>query len=430
MRNGSILACLVIILAILCVYGSVGTYGFVVVDDDLYVFENTHVLKGLTLNGIKWAFGNTGIAHWHPLTWISLMLDTHLFGAAPTGFHLVNLLFHIASSILIFLIFRQATGSLWRSGFLAMLFAIHSLNVESVVWIAERKNVLSVFFLMLTIGTYLGYAKNKSALRYLLLFLPFTLGLLAKSTVAVLPFILLSLDIWPLKRISFNGPSFFSKSGLLRFRRTLFEKIPMFALSFGTVYIASLSLQHHGRMIDTDTVPLLLRISCAVTLPLKYVIKIVCPGKLGVFYPYPDTVSFWEVGFSLIGIILLTLISVHYRKKYPYIIARWAWYLGALMPYSGLLQAGLWPEMADRWAYIPSIGIFIIFVWGAADLAEKWGIHDRYRKAAAILLAILMITIARIQVGYWSDSISLFRHTIDVTENNWVNPRFSKKMKA
>jgi len=419
-RHGAVLWGAFIIVAILCVYWPVGSYDFVDVDDDLYVFNNRYVQSGLTVEGIKWAFGMTGIAHWHPLTWISLMMDAHIFGPAPAGFHLTNLLFHIISSILIFLIFKQATGSLLRSGFLAMLFAIHPLNVESVVWIAERKNVLSVLFLLLTLLAYLRYTKKRSGLRYLLLFIPFSLGLLAKSTVAVLPFILLAFDIWPLKRISLKGPSLLSKTVVSTFRRMLTEKLPMLFLSFGAVYMASLSLQHHGKVIVTDTVPVFLRISCAITLPLKYLVKTLCPTKLAVFYPYPDTVSFWAVFFSLLWIILVTLLSIRFREKYPFLIAGWFWYASALAPYFGLVQAGLWPEMADRWAYVPSIGIFIIMVWGVADLTKKWRIHNLYLKALAVLLTVLMITIARIQVGYWSDSISLFRHTVDVTENNYM----------
>jgi Flp pilus assembly protein TadD len=425
-----ILICVVLIVAVLCVYGQVRHHEFVSFDDGLYVTENQHVKKGLTVKGINWAFGFTDIAYWHPLTWLSHMLDCQLFGLDAGKHHLTNLFFHLANSLLLFFIGVRMTGHFGPSAFIAAMFAIHPINVESVAWVAERKNVLSTFFWMLTLLSYSYYAQKPAWGKYILTLLMFALGLMVKPALVTLPFVLLLLDFWPLRRLqmaSLNSkghrPDVMhvpNRTNTANLWMLLLEKIPFVALSGVSIALAIVSVQHHGIVISANTIPLHLRMTNAVITYMTYIVKLVWPSNLAVFYPYPQAIS---IGFTVAAVIWLACVSIitlRYWKKMPFLMVGWLWYLGTLIPHRGCVQAGIWPAMADRWAYVPCIGLFIMIA-GAAS--EMWSRFQRARLGLAVLggIMIMMLGIlAWVQVGYWSTSIDLYQHAVDVTDNNDV----------
>ena len=404
-----VLICLFLVMAILAVYGQMNYHEFINFDDSSYILKNQHVQKGLTSESISWAFSFTDIAYWHPLTWLSHMLDCQIYGLIPSMHHRTSLIFHIVNSILLFFVLQKMTGALWKSAFVAALFALHPINVESVAWVAERKNLLSTFFWMLTMLAYVHYTIRPSLYRYLLTLLLLMLGLMAKPMLVTLPFVLLLLDHWPLGRL--RQQSTFD---------LILEKIPFFALSAVSAYISSLSVQRYEIVVSMELVPMKLRIANALVSYVKYIEKMIWPKNLAVFYPFPDTLPIWQVfgaGLFLASISLLALLNF---KKKPYLCVGWLWFLGTLIPVIGLKQAGLWPAMADRWAYVPLIGIFIIIVWGVPELASQW-CHKKIglALAAAVLLLILM-TVTWLQVRYWINSVSLFKHAFEVTANNFI----------
>jgi protein O-mannosyl-transferase len=412
-----LLVCLFLALTILSVYWQVINHEFIDLDDDIYVFNNRHVQSGLVLENISWAFGisNKDIAYWHPLTWISHMLDCHIYGLRPGMHHLTSLIFHIANSVLLFLAFRTMTGDVWKSAFIAALFALHPINVDSVAWLAERKNVLSTFFWMLTILAYAHYSERPGLCRYLLTFLFFAFGLLAKPMIVTLPFALLLLDYWPLGRLRHPIiPSAF---------RLGMEKVPFLFISAISIYLSTSSLvsvEGHGNMISLEQVPLELRISNALVSYVSYIGKMVWPHDLAVHYPYPGTISLWKTVSSFIFLIFTSLLVVLSIKREPYLSTGWFWYIGTLIPVIGLVQAGLWPAMADRWAYVPLIGMFIVIAWGIPELLARW----RYKKTILALLGVTVLSIltARtfFQIQYWKNSITLFEHSLYVSNNSFV----------
>ncbi len=429
-RHRTLLVCLLLILATLLVYWQVTQHEFIRFDDDEYVTENQQVQAGLTSEGAIWSFSFRDGTYWHPLTWLSHMLDCQLYGLKPRGHHLTNLLFHLANSLLLFLILKRMTGAFWRSAFVAALFALHPLNVESVAWVAERKNVLSTFFWMLTLLTYVHYAECPTLYRYLLIPLVFALGLMAKPMLVTLPFVLLLLDYWPLGLLRIRqleggrnketAGSFIAGSQRKSDLRLVLEKLPLLALSVLSIYVFSLSVQHSGTAISMQSVPMKLRLANGLVSYVGYISKTIWPQNLAVFYPYPSMVPIWQTvtaGCLLVGVSVLVLRA---WRKIPYLVTGWLWYLGTLVPVLGLKQAGLWPAMADRWAYIPLIGIFIIIAWGMADLLAPW----RHGKTAITLAAatVIFLLTARtwVQVQHWQNSFTLFAHALKVTENNHV----------
>ena len=425
-----VLVCLFLVIATVVVYWQVRNHEFVNLDDDKYITENAHVQKGLTRASITWAFSITDISYWHPLTWLSLMLDYEFYGTNPRGYHLTNLVLHIFNALLLFLILRRMTGSLWRSPFVAALFALHPLNVESVAWAVERKNVLSTFFWMLSLLAYSHYSIRPSLPRYLLLALFFGLGLMTKPMLVTLPCVLFLLDYWPLGRLRFDqlesdSDEKMDTSTVTGQQRTLpyrliLEKVPLLLLSGIAAYVTSLSAQQIGMAISTEAVPMKLRIANGLVSYVAYGAKMVWPKDLAVFYPYPSDVPIWQSAGAaalLVGISLLIFRAV---RKAPYLVTGWFWYLGTLVPVIGLKQGGLWPAMADRFAYVPLIGLFIMIAWGAPDLLAKW----TYRRitlaiSAGVVLLILMIC-TRVQVSHWRNNFALFGHALNVTKNNYV----------
>jgi tetratricopeptide (TPR) repeat protein len=417
----SVLIFLFIVVATLVVYGQVSNYEFVGFDDDLFIMDNPRMQNGLTLGSVERAFSYDNIAYWHPLTWLSYMLDIQLYGMNPGRHHMTNVLIHIINAMLLFMALNRTTGALWKSALVASLFALHPLNVESVAWVVERKNVLSTMFWMLTMLTYALYVKRPVVYRYLLTLVLFTIGLLAKPMLVTLPFVLLLLDYWPLGRLRFGKldvkATGYQESHTLR---VFLEKVPFLVISGISIYLSSLSLQNKGIFISLESTPLSLRIANALVSYVGYIWKMIWPRNLAVFYPYPEMVPLWKVIGAFLFLISITVGVILKLRKQPYLAVGWFWYLGTLIPVIGLVKAGLWPAMADRFAYVPLIGLFVIIAWGIAELASGL----RYRRAAlatstAVLLLILMIT-AWLQVRYWKNSVTLFKRAVDVTANNYL----------
>jgi Flp pilus assembly protein TadD len=343
------------------------------------------------------------------------MLDVELYGMEAGRHHLINVLLHIASTLMLFLTLIRMTGEPWRSAFVAALFALHPINVESVAWIAERKNVLSTFFWMLTLLAYAVYHERPGMFRYLTVLFVFTMGLLAKPMLVTLPFVLMLMDYWPLNRIRFQPP--IRDSFGLAFRLIL-EKVPLLILSGLSVYFSMASVKGIGNGITLQSIPLMLRIENALISYLIYIGKLIWPANLAVFYPYPVRIPLWQALGALAVLMVISVGVIRALRKFPYLGVGWMWYLGTFTPVIGLMQAGLWPQMADRWAYVPFIGLFIMIAWGGAELLSRWR-HKRFwvSIAAGALLTVLMV-LSYIQAGYWENSITLFSHALKITKNN------------
>ncbi|MGA8181914.1 MAG: tetratricopeptide repeat protein, partial [Desulfobacterales bacterium] len=367
---------LCLILVIIVVYMKVQKFDFVGYDDELYVTQNHHVQKGISPEGIKWAFTTFHSANWHPLTWISHMLDCDLYGMNPAGHHWTNVEFHIANTLLLFFILFKMTGAFWQSAFVAALFALHPLHVESVAWISERKDVLSTFFGLLSIAAYCRYVKNSSAKYYLLMIVLFGLGLMAKPMLVTFPFVLLLLDFWPLQRFQLQR-DFLLKSekatggAVRRNYRIILEKIPLFMIVVGSCIITFFAQNSQGAVKLIWALPIKYRIENAVVSYVKYAFMAIWPYKLAVFYPHPgNTLPLWQIFGGALLIVAACYGALQTAKKYPYIPVGLFWYLGTLVPVIGLVQVGD-QAMADRYSYVPLIGIFMIVAWGIPDLLNK-----------------------------------------------------------
>ncbi len=390
-------------------------------DDPFYVTRNANVLAGLTARGVWWALTTGDDFYWHPLTWLSHMVDVEVWGLDAGGHHVMNLVLHVLSTLILFATLRRMTGRLGRSAFVAGLFAIHPLHVESVAWIAERKDVLSGFFWMLTLWTYVSYVRGPSLRRYLLVVLCFVLGLMAKPMTVTLPLALLLLDVWPLRRIEFGEPG---KAGRFqvpwpRAIQLVREKLPLLALGILCGAVTFLNQLHAGsvRALGGDF-PLGARVSNAALSYLTYIANTVWPMGLAAFYPYPRTlpgpvviVSAW---LALVAVSVLVILAVRRR---PYLAVGWFWYLGTLLPVIGLLQVGD-QARADRFTYIPLIGLFLMVAWGLPDLLAR---SHRARVALAAAAAVVLLgsaVAARTQVNYWKDGFTLCERAIEVTTGN------------
>ena len=415
-----ILIYIFLIGATLAVYWRVLYSDFTNFDDTIYVTENRYVNTGFTIESIQWAFTVGKIAYWHPLTWLSHILDCQLYGLRPGLHHLTSLIIHIANSLLLFAVFRRMTGAVWRSAFVAAIFALHPINVDSVAWIAERKSVLSTLFWLLTIWAYVGYTQRSGVWRYLIALLFFAMGLLAKPMLVTLPFVMFILDYWPLVRLRFGRPSGERGRETVPVSHLVWEKVPFFVLSAVSVYLSYLSARRLGITVSTEFVPIKLRIANALVSYLGYIGKVICPRKLAVFYPYPVQIATWQSIGALVILVCITIVALLPVRRKPYLGVGWLWYVGTLLPVIGLVQAGLWPAMADRWAYVPLIGIAIIAAWGAGDIAEK--LHLRrailFFVAGGCLSALMALT--WLQVGHWRNSSTLFTRALDVTSGNYI----------
>ncbi len=416
-RKLELIVCMFLVATSLLAYMQVIKFDFINYDDGLYVVENPHIKGNLTLENIIWAFSTGYAANWHPVTWLSHMLDFRVYGLNPMGHHWTNLQIHIANSILLFLFFKYLTGVLWRSALVAALFAIHPLHVESVAWVAERKDVLCAFFWILSMWAYTGYVRHPKKKYYVLLIILFILGLMAKPMIVTLPFVLLLLDFWPLSRFQYmlhkqQIPIFKAIVCLVR------EKIPLFILSAASSLITFFVQQHGGAVSSIEYLPLMARVTNAIVSYTVYIGKMIWPLHLAVLYPFRE----WHLlQVMMSGSLLLVLsgLAILNRRRFPYLITGWFLYLGTLVPVIGLVQVGI-QRMADRYTYVPLIGLFIIVAWGMADISAKW----RYQKTVVAVFSSIILFFYMVctwfQVGYWQNGITLFKHTVEVTHNNSV----------
>jgi tetratricopeptide (TPR) repeat protein len=410
-----------LLISTLLVFWQVRNFDFVNYDDDTYVSDNPHILNGLTENTIIWAF-TTGYANfWHPLTWLSYMLDWQLFGLNPAGFHLTNLLFHIANTLLLFFVLKQMTNAVWQSAFVAALFALHPLHVESVAWVSERKDVLSTFFWLLTMWAYVLYAQKMNTApllsrlcnRYYLLAVAFfALGLMAKPMLITLPFVFLLLDYWPLERIKH-----FDRQVIYHL---VLEKIPFIVLSIISSVIAFIAQQRGGAVMPFNKISLNFRICNALISYVKYIEKMFWPARLTIFYQHPgQNVSILYAIVSAGFLLAVTILILRYAKNHRYLFTGWFWYLGTLVPVIGIIQVGGF-AIADRYTYITLTGLFIIIAWGLSELLKKL---PQRKIALGLSMVIVLTTIgicAGAQTSCWKNSFTLFSHALAVTQNNYV----------
>jgi len=401
--------CIFLVGAVWVVFGQTLGHGFINYDDNQYVYENPQVVHGLSLKGIEWAFTHSVMANWHPLTMMSHMLDCQFYGLRAGGHHLTNLLLHAVAAILLFLVLRQMTGALWRSAFVAAVFAVHPLRVESVAWVAERKDVLSGLFFMLTLGAYARYVRKPPSLgSYLTVVLMLALALMSKPMVVTLPFVLLLLDYWPLKR--FSQPDGHSTPW-----RLMVEKIPLLVLS-GAACVATLFAQNEA----IGSAPLSVRIGNAIVSYVAYLGQMFYPVGLALLYPYPTHAL--PVGKVIPALLLLVTVSVGafcWRQKHPYFLVGWLWYLGMLVPVIGLVQVGS-QARADRYTYLPQIGLCILLTWMVVELTAGWRSRRWVLGGGAMVVLAVLIICARAQTAYWRDSESLWTHALACTSDNSI----------
>jgi tetratricopeptide (TPR) repeat protein len=389
-------------LTIFAVYADVGRFAFTSYDDNLYVSENAKVQAGLTLENIQWASTAVVASNWMPVTLLSHMLDCQLFHLQSGMHHLVNVVLHIVASLLLFVVLKRTTGARWPSAFVAFVFALHPLHVESVAWVAERKDVLSACFFFLAIYAYVYYVAQPSVRRYLLVAAAFALGLMAKPMLVTFPFVLLLLDLWPLRRVP--AP------------RILWEKLPLIALSAAA---SVLTFFVQRSTLAVQSFPLPMRIENALISYVVYVVQFFWPAGLAVLYPYQQSPAVWQALGALLLLAGVTALVVREWRTRPYLATGWFWYLGTLVPVIGLVQVGL-QSRADRYMYLPMVGLLIMLAWGTVDLMAKRPQLKVPITVAAVVACTACLLVARTQTGYWENSGTLFQRAVDVTQDNYV----------
>lgn len=415
-RSGPLLLGLALVLLTLIVYRPALSFGFVNFDDGLYVTSNEMIQKGLTWKGFLWAWQANVASNWHPLTLLSHMLDCELFDLNGRGHHLTSLLLHLANVWLLFEVLRRMTGAVGPSAFVAALFGVHPTHVESVAWIAERKDVLSGFFFLLTLGAYQRWVQARTPRRYLAVFLLFACGLLSKPMLVTLPCVLLLLDVWPLGRLRpAEMPSV--RDLLVRLRPLLIEKIPLFALSAASSAVTVYAQQ--GSLATLNAVSTGRRVGNALVSYSVYVGKTFWPEKLAVFYPLPLTIPLWKTLAAGALLAAVTALVIWALRRAPYLAVGWFWFLGMMVPVIGLVQVGR-QAMADRYTYLPSIGLFVMIAWGAAQLLSGGRVRRAALAGASLAVILALSVAAHAQVGTWKDSLTLFRHALTVTEDNYL----------
>jgi len=423
MRN-TFLISLFLVLATVAVFWQVRNYSYVYLDDHSYVTENPHVQEGLNQKSVAWAFTSTHMGFWIPLTWLSFMLDFELFGLSWGGYHLTNVLLHLANTLLLFLILGRMTQRPWRSAFVAALFALHPLRVESVVWITERKDVLSTLFWMLAMLAYVRYTESSKALHYCFALLAFALGLMAKPILVTLPFVLLLLDCWPLGRLhlrrAISGAGSQTRPEGVSVSFLILEKAPFFALALACSVVTYLAHQRAGFIEDPDILPLGARLANAAVAYVGYVSKMFWPKNLAVLYPFlVNSVFSWATVGAAVLLLLVTTAVMLAAGRRPYLLVGWFWYLGTLVPNIGFVQAGA-QAMADRFTYVPLIGLFIMIGWGVPDLLRRWSYYRVVSGVAATALILVLMVCSWKQVQYWKDTIALLSHAVQVVEDNYL----------
>jgi tetratricopeptide (TPR) repeat protein len=421
-------------LATLAVYWQVSHHEFINFDDNLYVYNNSHVKAGLKGEGLLWAFTKAHAYNWHPLTWISHMLDCQLYGLRPGAHHFTNVLFHTANALLLLLLLDRMTGSFWSSAFVAALFALHPLHVESVAWLSERKDVLSAFFWILTTLAYVRYVEHTSPARYLTMLVLFAFGLMAKQMLVTLPFVLLLLDYWPLGRVTLGKrrpTNTQPRAAPVPIRLCILEKLPLLVLSVVAGVIVFRIQQGTLVMKSITQYSLPCRAGNALVAYAAYIANMLWPRHLAILYPHPGyNLPLWQVVASASLLVAITAAVIWKIRLRPYLGVGWLWYLGTLLPVIGLVQVGL-QARADRYTYIPLTGLFVIIAWAAPDFLARLP----YRKVILSLHATILLSVLGIltwyQVGHWRDSTTLYRHaTVAVPNNSWAYLRLGQTLRG
>lgn len=413
-KYGDVLLTTVLAILVLAIYGQAIRFEFINLDDNGYVYENTAVRAGLSWEAVQWAFYAFHSANWHPLTWLSHMLDVKMFGLNAGGHHAVNVVFHLLNAALVFAVFRKMTGCLWRSFIVAALFAVHPAHVESVAWIAERKDVLSTFFWFLTMYAYLRWNEEGANLRspfYFATILLFMLGLMSKPMLVTLPFVLLLCDLWPLERLKLFD---WKCIGQL-----VAEKIPLFALSAASSYVTVLAQRSSGAFESLEYLPLGERWVNAILSYAKYVAMLFYPANLAVWYPYDRNVPTSYVFAAAVLLIIITSLCVWQVQTRKYLLMGWLWFLGTLVPVIGIVQVGS-QSMADRYTYVPYFGIFIMLVWGVGDLFKKFELDQKIALALFGVAIIIFAVVSYDQTSRWRDNETLYKHALAVTGDNYL----------
>jgi protein O-mannosyl-transferase len=399
------------------VYAQVMGHQFIILDDKRYILENPIVKQGLTLTGIAWAFTTFHAANWHPLTWLSHMLDCQIFGLNAGGHLLVNVLIHSSNTLLLFLFLRRVTGARWQSAIVAALFALHPLHVESVAWAAERKDMLSTFFGLLTLLAYVRYVETPSWKRYALVAVALALGLMAKPMLVTWPFVLLLLDYWPLHRFQWRPGT-----GTAGFFRALVplvrEKLPLFCLAAASMVITLIAQSQGGAVRTFVQVPVSLRFANAIVSYANYLFRTVWPSDLAVYYPFSRTgVPVWEVVCAIVLLTTISVFAVHQAKERPYLLIGWLWFIGTLIPVIGLVQVG-GAAMADRYHYVPSIGLFVAIVFGLSELGRSFRVDRVVTGAIAVIALSVLACLTTVQIGRWRNSATLFEYAESLVPDN------------
>jgi len=423
---------LLLVVATLVLYWPVSHHPFVNYDDDQYITVNAHVQSGLNWSTVKWAFTTYDQANWHPLTWLSHALDCQLFQLNPAGHHDVNLFWHVLNVLLLFWVLQDATGYVGRSAMVAALFAVHPINVETVAWVAERKNLLSMFFFLLALGTYRWYTRKPRIGRYIIVALLYALGLMAKPQVITLPFVLLLWDYWPLRRMFATDekpdPRALAVIPAKSFSWLVLEKLPLLALSAASAVI-TMKAQRFAGGINPD-VSFSSRLVNAIVSYARYLGKAFWPVHLAPMYPLPgQSLRTWQVLAALLLLLAITALAIAARHRRRYLLVGWLWFLGTLVPMIGLVQVGV-QAMADRYAYLTFVGLFIMTCWSVADWypeSSEFSVHQNFANPRRVVLAGMSITVllalmvvAHRQINYWDDNVVLWQHTLQVTGPNWV----------
>jgi tetratricopeptide (TPR) repeat protein len=414
--------CLALFVATFFAYAQVEHFAFVNYDDNSDVSDNVHVRPGVTTDSVAWALTSGQDANWIPLTRLSHILDAQLSGLQSGFHHLTNVLFHALAVLLLFAFLNRATRARWPSAFAALLFAWHPLHVESVAWIAERKDVLSAFFWFLALWAYVRYAERPAASRYAIVLVAFCLGLMAKPMVVTLPFVLFLLDVWPLRRLSLMPLKVSDREPRITpipWSQALLEKVPFFLLSAAAAVVTYFVQKHGGAVKALTTFPIGLRTENVLVSYVTYLIKTFWPTGLAVFYPYPASLPVWEVALSALAILGISALVLRWFRDYPYLTVGWLWYLGTLVPVIGLVQVGD-QARADRYMYIPMAGLAMMLAWGASDALARWPQSKRKIVALAATACLAILALTMVQLQYWQNSQTLFEHALNVTEGNYL----------
>lgn len=433
------MVCLLLVIVTLAVYWQVRNHSFVNFDDGSYVTANCHVRAGLSLESVKWALTETEAANWHPVTRLSHMLDVQLFGMNAGAHHMTSVYFHLANTLLLFFVFKRMTGCIWQSGLVAALFALHPLHVESVAWVSERKDVLSTFFWLLTMGGYVRYVERPGKIKFLIPLLFFALGLMAKPMLVTLPFVLLLMDYWPLGRLGGGvmpgsvtdvpdrsdeqhpaslvaQPSSGGQPALIL--QVVIEKIPFFALSAASCWMTIQAQQGQGAVASLARYSIVVRVTNALVTYVKYIAKTIWPENLAAYYPHPGMASWWWVLGASLLLVVVSILAIRTIRQWPWFIVGWLWYLGTLVPVIGLLQVGA-QAMADRYTYVPLIGLFIIAAWGFPELITGWRPKKKLLAGAGTFLVVILMVSASLQARHWKNSFTLYEHALHATKNNY-----------